>query len=65
MRACAILLESMVLSLSMSSGRMMPATISSLISKLTRISCLPLMTRLFAAFGDRGARFRRRRQSAQ
>src|ERR1700730_11196296 len=46
MRACAILLESMVLSLWMSSGRTMPATISSRISKLTRISCLPSTTRL-------------------
>ena len=36
----------MVLSLSMSSGRTMPATISSRISKLTRISCLPSTTRL-------------------
>ena len=36
MRACAILLESMVLSLWMSSGRTTPATISSRISKLTR-----------------------------
>src|SRR5712671_380286 len=46
MRACAILLESMVLSLWLSSGRTMPATISSRISKLTRISCLPSTTRL-------------------
>src|SRR6201995_1179769 len=46
MRACAILVESMVLSLWMSSGRTMPATISSRISKLTRISCLPSTTRL-------------------
>ena len=36
----------MVLSLWMSSGRTMPATISSRISKLTRISCLPSTTRL-------------------
>ena len=36
----------MVLSLSMSSGRTMPATISSRISKLTRTSCLPSITRL-------------------
>ena len=35
-----------MLSLSMSSGRTMPATISSRISKLTRISCLPSITRL-------------------
>jgi hypothetical protein len=46
MRACAIFEESMVLSLWMSSGRTMPATISSRISKLTRISCLPSTTRL-------------------
>ena len=46
MRACAILLESMVLSLSMSSGRTTPATISSRISKLTRISWRPSITRL-------------------
>src|ERR1700732_5378168 len=46
MRAWAILLESMVLSLWMSSGRTMPATINSRISKLTRISCLPSTTRL-------------------
>src|SRR5207249_4328958 len=45
MRACAILEESMVLSLWMSSGRTMPATISSRTSKLTRISCLPSTTR--------------------
>ena len=36
----------MVLSLWMSSGRTMPATISSRTSKLTRISCLPSSTRL-------------------
>ena len=36
----------MVLSLSMSSGRTMPATISSLISKLTRISWRPSITML-------------------
>ena len=36
----------MVLSLWMSSGRTMPATISSRISKLTRSSCLPSTTRL-------------------
>ena len=36
----------MVLSLWMSSGRTIPATISSRISKLTRISCLPSTTRL-------------------
>ena len=36
----------MVLSLWMSSGRTMPATISSRTSKLTRISCLPSTTRL-------------------
>src|ERR1700690_3680253 len=46
MRACAILLDSMVLSLWMSSGRTMPATISSRISKLTRISWRPSTTRL-------------------
>ena len=46
MRASAILLESMVLSLSMSSGRTMPATINSRTSKLTRTSCLPSITRL-------------------
>ena len=36
----------MVLSLWISSGRTMPATISSRTSKLTRISCLPSITRL-------------------
>src|ERR1700694_2243112 len=46
MRASAILVQSMVLSLWMSSGRTMPATTSSRISKLTRTSCLPSMTRL-------------------
>ena len=44
--ASAILWESRVLSLWMSSGRTMPATISSRISKLTRISCLPSTTML-------------------
>src|SRR5215204_2930585 len=42
MRAWAILVESMVLSASISSGRTTPATISSRTSKLTLISCLAL-----------------------